>query len=592
MTGGASGGSNFDVTVTDNVSAPTGNAARALKALKSNIDRETKSLNSMQAAMKRLQAASSVDVATFRKLNSQIEDSKNRIAALQEHGLALGGGFEDAAEAPKTLADSLSACKSPTEVLKTLFSAMPPQAQLVATTLLAVAGAAIAMAAAVIGAAVAMSRLALASADARRSEMLQLEGLTTLRNYYGIAAGSASDLVNAIDRVSDSSAQSRGEISSMAQSLYRAGLRGANLEDALEGLSIAQSVQGDRGGARFRALAVSIARTGGSVRRLTEDYRTRLGGIASRQALSLDRQMEHLRESVGRIFGDVRIEGFLSGLHSVIQLFSQSTVTGRALHQLAGVIFSPLFDSVGEGAPTVVTALQRIALGIQRTTIFALEAAVTIHRWQRAFESAQGVKAIHNLSTALASLDDALHLSDAAFASIETTLRALFPTLSATVDAVRGLAGIFGSSGEPLGTALANGLARGIQQGADTVRAAAQDLGAEAEDGAASALEVHSPSRVFARLGRQVTRGFAAGVDSGTGDATSAVVGMGDAVAATPAPAPAAPARGAQRPPITFGDLHVHVANGTEEEARRGARSLFDELAALLEGASVEMGAA
>lgn len=588
----ASGGSNFDVTVTDNVSAPTGNAARALKALKGQIDRETKSLNSMQAAMKRLQGASSVDVATFRKLNSQIEDSKNRIASLQEHGLALGGGFEDAAEAPKTLADSLSECKSPTQVLKTLFSAMPPQVQLLASTLLAVAGAALAMAAAVVGAAVAMSRLALASADARRSEMLQLEGLTTLRNYYGIAAGSASDLVAAIDRVSDSSAQSRGEISSMAQGLYRAGLRGANLEDALEGLSIAQSVQGDRGGARFRALAVSIARTGGSVRRLTDDYRTRLGGIASRQALGLDRQMEHLRESVGRIFGDVRIEGFLSGLHTVISLFSQSTITGRALHQLAGVIFSPLFDSVGDGAPTVVNFLQDTVIGIQRVVIAGLRAAVTLHHMQTAFESAQGVKALYNLGTALESLDSVLHVSDAAFASIELTLRALFPTLSGIVDMTRSLAGVFGAGGQPLGVALANGLANGIRASADTVRSAAAELGADAEDSAARELEVHSPSRVFARLGTQVARGFAVGVETGTGEATSAVVGMGDAVAATPVQGPSAPASGAQRPAITFGDLHVHVANGSDEEARRGARTLFDELAALLEGASVEMGAA
>lgn len=571
MTGGSSGGSNFDVTVTDGVSVPSGNAARALRTLKSHIDRETKSLTSMQAAMKRLQSGSSVDVATFRRLDAQIRTSQDAIARAETQFQSLGG------EMALTSANAAG-----------VGAAMGPLGAIVS----AGSAAFLSFAAAVIGAAGALAHFALSSSDARRAEMLQLEGLTTLRNYYGVAAGSATDLMNAIDRVSDSSALSRTELSGMAQSLYRVGLRGGNLEDALEGLSIAQSVQGDRGAQRFRALAVSIARTGGSVRRLTDDYRTRLGGIATRQALGLGRQMERLRESVSRIFADVRIDGFLNGLHSVINLFSQSTVTGRALHQLAGVIFSPMFDSVGDGAPIVVTFLQRVAIGIQRITIYALQAAVMLHHMQQSFENAQGVKALHNLGAAFGELDAALHLSDRGLATIEATLRTLFPTLSSTVDLVRTLASLFGRSGEPLGVALANGLARGIQSGAETVRSAARALGDEAEGGAATALEVHSPSRVFARMGDQVTRGFAVGVERGTGHAAEAVVGMSDAAAGAAAPAVRAPAGAVATRTITFGDLHVHVANGSAEEARRGARALFEELAQLLEGSAIEMGAA
>lgn len=595
-TGGSSGGSTFSVSLADEVSRPAASAAQALTQLRGKIDADTKALRLMQAAMGRLKGGTTTDVAAFRSLRAQVAAQRSSIANAQAAYVSLGGTFEATAaqgDAMSGVFDAVRAAPGPVGHLAGRFAALANPITAAVAVATAGIGVFVALTAAVLNYAVALGRMALASADARRSEALHLEGLTTLRNYYGIAAGSATDLVNAIDRVSDASALSRGEISGMAESLYRAGLRGANLDQALEGLSIAQSVQGDRGAARFRALAVSIVRTGGSVRRLTDDYRTRLGGIASRQALGLDRQMEHLRESVSRIFATVRIEGFLRGLHSVISLFSQSTITGRALQQLAGTIFSPLFDSVGEGAPTVINALQDMVIGTQRVVIEVLRAEVAMHRFSRAFQNAEGIKALHNLGNALTELDAVLHISDASFAGIETTLRALFPTLSTIADTVRGLATAFNAGGQPLGTALANGLADGIRAGTGQVRAATRALGGDAEDGAAQALEVHSPSRVFARMGRQVPRGFAAGVTAATSTAAEAVVGMGDAVAASGPEAAQTGASAAQtRPSVTIGDVHLHLARGGEEEGRTAAQAFMEMLAQALEGGAVEMGAA
>lgn len=572
--------SEYVVSLKDETSGPALKAATALEQLRKKIERDTLVLRQMQAALGRLRGTSQKGTEQFRALQAQIAAQRDAVARSQARFLALGGSFETAAKkggALEEVWDAIRGAGGPVGSLASRVSSLVNP--FVAVFGLATAGAAalVSFAAAAVSAAVALSRFALAAADARRSEMLHLEGLTTLRNVYGVAAGRASDLVAAIDRVSDASALSRGEISGMAESLYRSGLRGANLADALNGLSLAQSVQGDRGAARFRALAVSIARTGGSVRALAQDYQNRLGPIARRQALSLERQSERLRESLGRIFGDVHIEGFLEGLHDVLNLFSQSTSSGRALRTLAGAIFSPLFDSVGRGSPLVVRLIQGMIIGGQRITIVFLRLRHVLAAPFRQLHAE-----VDPLRTTIAVIDT-LGL---ALLGVAVVVSRLAYTWQALRSQIPDLASLF-TRWRSAGVSLIDGFVEGILSGPDRVRSAIAGVASSATDSLRSALGIHSPSRVFAGLGRQIPRGFAEGVDDESGVAARATERMGgDAESGASGPN----RRAAGAVSVSVGEVHVHVAN--DAQAQDITRSIREELSTMLEGVGIELGAA
>lgn len=588
-------GAQFAISLSDETSGPARSAGAALGQLRSKIDADTKALRSMQSAMRLLKGGTSTNVAAFRELRARIVAQRDAIARSQAAYVSLGGTFTDTAEKGSAL-DQVWECvrgaHGPVGQLAGRFAALTNPIGAVVAIAAAGIGIFVAFATAVVGAAVALGRLALASADARRSEMLHLEGLTTLRSAYGIAAGSASELVSAIDRVSDSSALSRGEISGMAESLYRAGLRGGNLREALDGLSIAQSVQGDRGAARFRAMAVSIARTGGSVRRLADDYRARLGGIASRQALSLDRQMERLRESVGRIFGDIRIEGFLSSLHEVVSLFSQSTASGRALHQIVGLIFNPLFDSIGQGGPVVRRFFQGMIIEAQRITINFLLVRNAV---RRAFGTGTtgaigastgaleaGRFALLGLAAAVAVV--AIPLAALGLVAYSTWIR--FQQLAETFNTFRTAAASWASAG----SALVDGFVSGITGGATRIADAVRGIASTATSTLRSALGIHSPSRVFAGLGRQIPRGLAVGVDSessGVGAATESMAGA----AVSGGVAGARRSGGGASIALTIQPGAIVINGGGAQAGQEAARAFVDELASAFEGIGIEIGA-
>lgn len=580
MAGKADASAGFAISLKDETSGPAHSAGAALTQLRAKIDADTKALKTLQQAQSRLKGSTLGNAASLRTVRAQIDGMKASIAGAQGEIVAMGGHLADVAPpaeaaggALASVLDSAKGAGGPLGHMAGRLSALAnPMTAVVALATAGVAAFA-AFAAAVIGGAVALGRLALSSADAARSERLHLEGLTTLRNVYGVAAGSALDLVAAIDHVSDASALSRTEVSGMAESLYRAGLRGGNLQDALGGLSIAQSVQGDQGARRFRAMAVSIARTGGSVRRLADDYRQRLGGIASRQAMSLARLSERLHESIGRIFADVRIEGFLGALSDVVRLFSQTTVTGRALHQIATTMLSPIFDSARTGTPALVVAFQRV-------TLTMLNMAIGVNRVRLALRPVGS--AAQELSTAWGDLDRVAHLSDSTFAAVGATLRSIFPTVSLFVDSIRLAFAALDAPGA--GRDIGEGLAAGIRASAAGVRAAAGALGADAEGGVRDRLDTHSPSRVFAAIGRDTTRGFARGMSSGGGDVSGATESM--AASATGGASSGASSRG----PVNV-SVSIAITGQGASAGREAAESFVEQLSRLLEGAAIEMGA-
>ena len=83
----------FAVELKDDTSPAALSAAEALQKMRGAIDRDVKALAEMQAAMKRVQGAGSVNIQVFKELQAKIEAQKTKIAEAQGKYVSLGGTF-------------------------------------------------------------------------------------------------------------------------------------------------------------------------------------------------------------------------------------------------------------------------------------------------------------------------------------------------------------------------------------------------------------------------------------------------------------------------------------------------------------------
>ena len=624
------------IELEDQVSGAAESAAGALKRLRDQIDADKRALSQMQGALRNLKDGALVDTKAFKQLQDQITAKKSAIAQAQQSFISLGGTFTKSSGSSRglqaklaELAKQASIMPGPLGSLATAFqrfSAMVGGGG-IAVGIIAITAALTALTVASVTATAALARYGVAQADARRSELLRIEGLTKVRNWYGLAAGNANEMQQAIDRVSASSALGRDQIAAYSDQLYRMGLRGENLSAALEGVAIKASTQGEAQANMFAEWAAGAALTGQSVRRLADDVKTRLGGIAAKQMLSLTVQAQKQHEAFAALFTGLNIEPFLKAKKSINDLFSQSTASGRALKQLLTLLVQPLVDAATSAAPLIKRFFQGMILGAQGLVIAFLRA-------RRAFLQTfdlQGFKGI-DLATA------AIYVGVAAVAALATgliiaagalTVFAAPFLLAATaiwsvINTGRLLYQLWKEiDWTDLGRSIWQGIVSGLKGGAAWVVDAVTSIGEAASGAFKAALGIHSPSKAFAELGAAIPAGVTVGVQAGTPAARQAVDAMikpptvaklslvsaapvapRAAVASDPisrAPrvdpaatstAPVAPPPRGQRPGassanVTINELHVHATSDRPHEL---ARDIKREIETVLEGALLQMG--
>jgi hypothetical protein len=581
----------FSVSIDDGISGTAEQAAQALDRLKGAIDRDKKALAQMQSAMRDLKSGSVMNIQAFRELQGRIDAQKQKIAEAQQRYVALGGTFEKtAAKGKQGFKALLDEAKNAPGILGqaaqglSSLTANAPSVLAAAGVLALVAGTA-ALAVATVTATAALLRYGLAQAEARRNELGRLEGLTLMRTRYRQAAGSAQELQAAIDRVSGSSSTGRAELEGMTERLYRMGYRGAALERALEGMTTATEVLGERGGNRFLAMAAHARRTGQSVDALADRIQARLGPAAARKALSWDSQMARLGRNFGQIFGGLNIDPLLASLKRVTDIFSMNQASGRALKQLFETIFQPFINQATQSGPIVETVILRSIIGVQRLTIFALRLR---NAWLRAFgtEVVDGIDTVNVRAIALQGVTSALTFDIMGALNAFTRLRAIArgEEILPRVDA-----GGIGKQGRSAGNAVNEGLIQGIRGGQGAFPNAMRDIARQGMQAFRDELGIRSPSRVFAGLGLMIPAGIAQGVERGTPEVAHAVehmVSVPDApsMEAVTAASPAGTRAGG-------GDtIHVHVGDiivQGAESPMETAQTISDEIATRLEAALI-----
>lgn len=589
----------FTLEMEDKTSGAANNAAQALERLKGKIEADTAALRQMQKAQRVLNGGGKRFSKQAKELKTRIDAQKASIAATQNRWMKLGGSFTTSAkkgEATKSALESLTGKLSEAGGgAATLGSRLSSMGALLANPIAAVmalTAATLALTAATVAAVGALLRYGLAQSGARRAEALRLEGMNSLRAQYGRVTDSIESMQSAIDRASDATGLGRPQLEGYARSLTRVGFRGEALAQALEGTALAASVQGERGASRFRAMAINASAAGRSVRELTEDYRARLGPIALRQMLSLDNQSRRLQMSLDRIFSGLRIESFLGAISEITDQFSQTTESGRALKDLVEAIFQPMFDASEGLGPIFRRFFQGMVIGALGLGIAFLEVRNAI---RDTFGDSTLLGDIDALDVALgagiltvSALAIALGTLVVAIGMVATSLAFIagIPALIAV-----GFASLLHRANQ-LGSwfmdtdfaqwagSMIDGLVNGLRNGASRLAQQVRVLAAGLSDSFTNALGISSPSRVFAGYGLNIAQGVTRGIESGEEQASAAASNLVQE-----------PAGGGVRSSVSVSIGDVNIQAGETSEPRELAEQFRDQLAMVLDGLSVEMGA-
>lgn len=570
----------FAVELKDETSGAAEHAASSLENLKKKITEGKKALSEMQAAQRAMKGASGEAAEASKKLADKIAAQKASLAAANAQFVQLGGTFGQATpKAQGFLAEMKGLLKEgkglpgPLGAIAGRLGALAGPAALAAAAIGLVVGAMVALVAVTARATLSLLRYGVMQSNARRAELLRLEGLALLPRMYGRARASGEEMQSAIDRASDSTSLGRAELARYGDQLSRLGIRGAALSTSLEVVGIAATAAGERGAAFARRMLVSAARTGQSLDDVADRLRGRFGPLARRVMLDWNVQVAKLRENLERLFSGLRIEGFLSGLQSILAVFSQSTVTGQALKRVIESLFQPLIDAVTRAAPLVRRFFQGMVLG----ALLVERQILRLRIWLRdtfgegsVFDGIDTQMLVFRAGAALV----------IAFAGAVVLAAAGLAALGAAAAAILSPILTLGAAAVAVGTSIVDGLVAGVRGGIARATSAVQDLATRVRGAFSGALRIQSPSRVFADLGRQIPAGVTLGIEAGSPEASGAA---GELVQP-----PAAAGRAGGTPSISIAELHIH-APSSEPEAL--ASSFVDRVSELLEGAAITMGA-
>lgn len=368
------------------------------------------------------------------------------------------------------------------------------------------AAVAAAVAALVIGVAVGAARLAafsIATADAARTSALLSQGIMG-----SVEGGLELDkTVNALGKRVPIAAD---ELRKMGGDLAKTGLKGDALSAALEEAAVKAAT-------------------------------LKFGPNFAKQMLSLDQQSQKLKADIGKIFGGVKIEGFLEALKKVGDLFDEDSSSAKAIKVVFESFFQPLIDGAAAMLPKFIAAFIQVEIWAMRgliaikpygSTLLAIGQVIGVAIGTGVVVIGAFVAVVAAAALQLVTMADSAMRMGAAIAS--GAAYGVGFLMAKFQEAKAWLASLTLSD---VGMALIDGLTGGITAAGPRVLQAITGVADGAIKAAKRALGIASPSKVFAEIGSNTAAGMTEGVDAGSAGVTSALESM---VAPPEAGAPAA----------------------------------------------------
>ncbi len=514
-------------------------AAAHAKAV-SKSDEMTAAMNKQASVVDKL-SANTKDLAQAEKKAAEATGTGKANEAAEAFG-KLGGPIG-------RLGQQFFGAKAGVEKLGAALGSGTGLAAVAAVGIAAIAVAIVAVTAAAIAGAAHITSWAIGLADAARTNSLLAAGVAKSVAGGEMLEAKLADLSGLIPL-------SRDEMMGLAKPLADAGLKGQELNDALQNAAITAA-------------------------------KAKFGPDFQKQMLSLPVQTARLKANFDKLFSGLKIENLLKAFQRLVDLFDESTGSGKAIKSVFESIMQPIIDGLTAALPKMI----RFFLQME---VWALKALIFIKPYGQILQVI-GL-GFASIGVAIAALVGVLVVASVAFGAflgaviggviyIATKFSEMTGGVAATWESLTaGIKGAWqaivdffaGLSLSEMGSNLIQGLIDGILGAAGGVADAVKGAVGGAIDAATSLLQINSPSKVFAAIGASTGEGMAQGVDASADAVQGSMQTMVDpSSAAGAAAAPSSGSGGGSVYQITIN------ANGSDGES----------IAAALRGVLADLGA-
>lgn len=640
----------FSVVLDDQVSDPADEAARAVEALRERMASGERSVKEMNAALRRLKGSSEEVTKAKEQLKAKINAEKDSLSASQLAMLKMADTTKKATEKTKELAKQKGVAKEKSESLKHSTKNLKEQTdegsaameKLAGVLSGAILGAITAAGAAVVGLAYGLARFITLGANAARSTNL-------MREAFGGSAANGAALGSQIDLLARKVPTAKKELDALAGSLLKSGLEGQTFVDALNAISQANAALGDDAGGKLRellergkitkrfsiqglgngfdelqgtgiqrddvaaelakslkvsisearaALAEGRVKLGDGAAAMRAAIEKKFGGLNLRKMLDLNVMSEKLKERFDSLTNKVDIEPLLRGFAKLGEIFDENTVTGASLKQLVTIMGDGFAKAVEASAPVVKKFIQGLIIGALQAGIAFLQLRNYL---RRTFGDSEVLKNIDLLQTALLTgkvVVTAFALGVGALvAAVVLGVQGVYAFGEAVAgigtrvwDAFKAFADfqsqILNLDWLGLGKSVIDGLISGLTAGVDKLGSAVKQIAEKVKGGFKDALQIHSPSKVFAGYGRNTVEGYQEGIESKTPDAAKAL----DAMAEKPAAGASTKAGGSGANVVVHMPVSISVPAGEDVAKTLTDPSFLQQLTKALEDVLINAG--
>lgn len=635
----------FSIPIESNAKEVSEEASRALEGLRSRIQASSVSVKDMTASLKRLTGSTDEVKQAKTELTAKIAIEKTRISEstlamlkAEKAAGALANKKKDAKLKTSQFGDALKNANGPLGSVigrvSSLKDALGEGGAAGAMNLATIAtvgliAAFVAVGVAAVAAAASLAKFILTSADAARTAGLFREAAVG-------SALQAHNLGTQVDALADKIATPKAKINELAIALGRTRLTGQEMVDTLNAVGQASAAMGDEvgnqlkelvtrsqltqrffispqelfgTGLEFQDVAAELAKQmkvgvkdaqmalfegrvklGDGAKALRAAIEKRFGDVNLKLMASLPVMAEKLKEKLGALTRDVKIEKLLTPLSKMLGLLDDSTIQGVALKKIITTFGNFTIDLLVRAMPIAKAFFEGLIIGALRTYIAWL-------KLKKAFATTfdtkilDGIITIKNV-TALAEITVVGFALGVAALVGTITLgvqgvilfgKAIYALALAPLEIVKAIGAlkekIDNTDWLATGSSIVDGLIKGLKTKAAALADTVRNLADRIKNGFTDALAIHSPSRVFREYGKNTVKGYEQGIDSGASEAQMALANM-----STPRSAPKSSGK-SQAPKgggHTF-SFEINVYDSDKERAREVASTYRAQFQQMLE---------
>ena len=247
--------------------------------------------------------------------------------------------------------------------------------------------------------------------------------------------------------------------------------------------------------------------------------------------LDLDVLRVKFRDTLTSLTSGVDLTPLLKSLQGLADLFSASTVTGAALHDVVTDLGGAFVGAAASGADLARVAIETLVLFALKLDVAFLKVRLGLldvpGAFAQAFEGQEtllaGIKlAAFGVAAGLLAITIPLALVGGSFYVLVKGIE-LFDRLNARVER---LGESMRAAFRDVGAAIVDGIGEGIASAWSALKSAVGTLAEGVKSTFRNLLGIHSPSAVFREYGRQTTAGYSEGVDGGAPRVQASVQAM------------------------------------------------------------------